>query len=53
MGQDRNRQASPSYPFRSSDASGFGNRWSKATLVPTIADNAGAAVPFRYGATLQ
>ena len=33
--------------------SGFGTRWSKATLMPTIADANGAAVPFTYGATIQ
>ena len=33
--------------------SGFGTRWSKATLMPTIADAAGAEVPFAYGATIQ
>jgi hypothetical protein len=35
------------------DISGFGTRWAKATLMPTIADDDGAAVPFSYGATLQ
>lgn len=32
--------------------SGFGNRWSRVTLVPTIADRAGAEVPYSYGATV-
>jgi hypothetical protein len=32
--------------------SGFGTRWSKATLVPTIADRAGVAVPYAYTATV-
>lgn len=32
---------------------GFGSRWSRATLMPTIADAAGAEVPFGYGATLE
>jgi uncharacterized protein DUF6055 len=31
---------------------GFGNRWSRVTLVPTIADRAGAEVPYSYGATV-
>jgi hypothetical protein len=35
------------------DISGFGTRWAKATLMPTIADDEGTAVPFSYGATLQ
>ena len=35
------------------DISGFGTRWAKATLMPTIADEDGDAVPFSYGATLQ
>jgi hypothetical protein len=33
--------------------SGFGTRWSKVTLVPTIADRPGVAVPFAYGATVN
>ncbi|MGH7606507.1 MAG: hypothetical protein ACREME_04125, partial [Gemmatimonadales bacterium] len=33
--------------------SGLGNRWSRVTLVPTIADRPGAEVPFAYAATLQ
>jgi Family of unknown function (DUF6055) len=37
----------------SASISGFGTRWSRVTLVPTIADNTGAEVPFSYGATLQ
>ena len=32
---------------------GFGSRWSKVTLVPTIADRAGAEVPFAYGASVN
>jgi hypothetical protein len=31
---------------------GMGSRWSKLTLVVTIADRAGAAVPYSYGATV-
>ena len=37
----------------STSISGFGSRWSRVTLVPTVADNAGAEVPFSYGATLE
>ena len=32
---------------------GFGTRWSRVTLVPTIAGTAGAQVPFTYGAALE
>ena len=32
--------------------SGFGTRWTKVTLVPTIADRSGAEVPFSYGAQI-
>ncbi len=32
---------------------GFGTRWSKATLVPTIADQSGAEVPYAYGAIVN
>src|SRR6185503_14011030 len=32
---------------------GMGSRWSKLTLVVTIADRAGAAVPYSYGATVS
>ena len=32
---------------------GFGTRWSRVTLVPTIAGTAGAEVPFAYGAALE
>jgi hypothetical protein len=35
------------------DVSGFGTRWSKAVLMPTIADVAGSAVPYSYGAAVQ
>ena len=35
------------------EVSGFGTRWGKAVLMPTIADAAGTAVPYSYGATLQ
>ena len=35
------------------EVSGFGNRWSKAVLMPTIAENAGVAVPYTYGAELN
>jgi len=31
---------------------GFGNRWVRVTLVSTIADRAGAEVPYSYGATV-
>lgn len=31
---------------------GFGNRWKRVTLVPTIADRPGAEVPYSYGATV-
>jgi hypothetical protein len=33
--------------------SGFGTRWSKAVLMPTIAEAAGVAVPYAYEATLE
>jgi Family of unknown function (DUF6055) len=33
--------------------SGFGPRWGKVTLIPTIADRDGAEVPFSYTASLQ
>ena len=32
---------------------GFGNRWAKVALVPTIADRAGVAVPYSYTATVN
>ena len=32
---------------------GMGNRWSKLTLVVTIADRAGVAVPYSYGAVVS
>jgi hypothetical protein len=32
---------------------GMGTRWSKATLVVTIADRAGVAVPYSYGAVVS
>lgn len=32
---------------------GFGSRWSRVTLVPTIADRPGAEVPYSYGATVN
>lgn len=32
---------------------GFGSRWSRVTLVPTIADRPGAEVPFAYGASVD
>src|SRR5687768_9430869 len=32
---------------------GMGTRWSKLTLVVTIADRAGTAVPYSYGATVS
>lgn len=31
----------------------FGSRWSKVTLIPTIADQAGREVPYRYNATVE
>lgn len=33
--------------------SGFGTRWSKVTLVPTIADRPGVEVPYAYSAVLD
>ena len=35
------------------DVSGFGTRWSKVTLVPTIADRPGVEVPYSYGASVK
>jgi hypothetical protein len=35
------------------DVSGFGTRWSKAVLMPTIADVAGSAVPYAYAAAVR
>jgi hypothetical protein len=32
---------------------GFGTKWSKVTLVPSIVGTEGAAVPYSYGATLN
>ena len=32
---------------------GFGTRWAKVTLVPTIADRAGAEVPYAYTARVN
>jgi hypothetical protein len=32
---------------------GFGTRWSKVTLVPTIADRPGAEVPYAYAASVN
>jgi len=32
---------------------GMGARWSKATLVVTIADRPGVAVPYSYGAAVS
>lgn len=32
---------------------GFGTRWKKVTLVPTIADRAGTEVPYSYGAVVN
>jgi hypothetical protein len=32
---------------------GFGTRWSKATLIPTIADADGSDVPYAYGAAIE
>jgi hypothetical protein len=33
--------------------SGFGTRWVRVTLVPTIADRPGAEVPYSYGASVN
>lgn len=33
--------------------SGFGSRWARVTLVPTIADRPGAEVPYTYGAAVN
>jgi len=33
--------------------SGFGTRWSRVTLVPTIADRPGAEVPYSYRASVN
>ena len=33
--------------------SGFGNRWTKVVLVPSIVGTTGAEVPFSYGATIN
>ncbi|HJR17973.1 MAG TPA: hypothetical protein VJ808_14075 [Gemmatimonadales bacterium] len=35
------------------EVSGFGTRWSKAVLMPGIADQSGAEVPYAYGAVLD
>ena len=35
------------------EVTGFGNRWSKAVLMPTIADGAGVEVPYAYGAAVN
>jgi hypothetical protein len=35
------------------DVSGFGTRWSRVVLMPTIADQAGVEVPYAYGAVLK
>jgi hypothetical protein len=35
------------------EVSGFGTRWGKAVLMPSIADVAGSAVPYSYGAAVQ
>ena len=35
------------------DVSGFGTRWSRVVLMPTIADQAGVEVPYAYGAVLR
>jgi hypothetical protein len=32
---------------------GFGTKWSKAVLMPTIVENAGSEVPYAYGAVLE
>jgi hypothetical protein len=33
--------------------SGFGSRWGKVTLIPTIADRPGAEVPYSYTASVK
>jgi hypothetical protein len=35
------------------EVSGFGTRWSKAVLMPSIADVAGSGVPYSYGAAVR
>jgi hypothetical protein len=35
------------------EVSGFGTRWSKAVLMPSIAEVAGSAVPYSFGAAVQ
>jgi len=35
------------------EVSGFGTRWSKAVLMPTIAEREGVEVPYAYGAALK
>ena len=35
------------------EVSGFGTRWSKAVLMPTITDRPGTEVPYEYGAALE
>ncbi|HEX7335742.1 MAG TPA: MXAN_6640 family putative metalloprotease [Gemmatimonadales bacterium] len=35
------------------DVTGFGTKWNKATLMPTIADRVGTEVPYSYGAELN
>jgi len=35
------------------DVTGFGSKWNRATLMPTIAERAGAEVPYSYGAALN
>jgi hypothetical protein len=35
------------------EVSGFGTRWGKAVLMPTIAATAGSAVPYSYGAQVE
>lgn len=37
----------------STTVTGFGTRWARVTLVPTIADRPGAEVPYSYSATLN
>ncbi|HEV8177944.1 MAG TPA: hypothetical protein VGP44_09680, partial [Gemmatimonadales bacterium] len=35
------------------DVTGFGTKWSKAILMPTIAERAGVEVPYSYGAVVN
>jgi hypothetical protein len=39
--------------FESISVRDFGSRWSKVTLIPTIADQPGREVPFSYTAEIE